>query len=156
MKIKPIRMNEKNFREYGLYLNPASVEKNANEDYAYLRELALLETGKVSIGYLTAFMHDNMYTSLERHKDTPEMLVVLSGSGVILFAKSGDDTNNGLIALQVQAGDAFIMLPSTWHGLVLPTDCHRVDMLIGFKQGTEDRDIEISELSEKVEFDFNH
>ncbi len=153
MKIKPIRMNKKSFSEYGRYLNPASIKQNDGEDYVYLRELALLDASKTSIGHLTAFKHDNVYTSLERHKDTHEMMVVLSGRGTILFAKPGDDPNNGLVALKVQVNDAFIMLPSTWHGLILPMDCHRVDMLVVFKQGTEDNDIVIKELTEYVEFE---
>jgi hypothetical protein len=68
----------------------------------------------------------------------------------MLFAKPGDDPNVGLTAFHFKAGDAFIMLPSTWHGLALPIGCEQVEMLIGFNYGTEDNDIDISRLANNV------
>lgn len=150
MKIKPERMNSEIFTGYGQYINGTNMKKNNNDDYIYLRELGIFEDKEISIGYLTAYKRDGVFKSMERHKYTQEMLVVLSGSGTMLFAKPSDDPNDGIVALQVRAGDAFIMLPATWHGLILPEDCESVDLLVVFKRGTEDNDIEMKNLNEEV------
>lgn len=153
MEIKTMRMNKKNFVDYGTFIEKANTTQS-DEDYTYTRDIVHLKMKTSSIGYLTVYPHEPIYTSLERHKNTSEMLVVLSGQGTILFGKPGDDPNEGLMALRVEAGDTFIMLPSTWHGLITPSECERVDILVMFEKDTEDMDMDVQALREKVMLDF--
>lgn len=151
MKINSTRMTVENFTDYGHFIERPEPMLEGKNDYAYTRDLADMELKTASVGYLTAYVHDSVYDSLERHKATSEMLVILSGGGTILFAKPGDDPNNGFTALEVEQGDAFVMSPSTWHGLITPMNCDTVDILVVFKKNTEDNDIDIKKLDETVE-----
>lgn len=149
MKINTTRMNEKNFAEYGTYIvKPSRVD--IKEAYTYTRDMAHLKLKTSSVGYLSVYPREPRYTSVERHKCTSEMLVVLKGQGTILFSKPGDDPNEGLSAFYVKEGDAFIMHPSTWHGLITPLECDSVDLLVMFEKDTEDLDMDVQKLREEV------
>jgi ureidoglycolate hydrolase len=153
MKIKSTRMTKENFADYGRFISRHNQTREAGNDYAYTGNLAHIDLDTATVGHLTAYAHAPKYDSLERHKDTAEMLVILSGGGTILFAKPGDDSNDGLVALEVKKGDTIVMKPSTWHGLMTPINCDSVDIIVVFKKGTEDNDLIFQDLDEAVEIE---
>lgn len=153
MKIKTKQMNTNNFSSYGSYLEKGDRSGTGNSNYTYFRDVSHLEYGQFSFGLLESYSQDKVFSCLERHSQTEEIMVIRSGSGVIVFAQAGDNPNNKPIALQVNPGDVFAIFPGTWHGLVSTTNCSKVEALVIFKTGTEDNDVDFRELDEKIEIE---
>jgi len=151
MKIKAKPMIDENFSEYGQLIRQPERVREAGDSHAYVGNLVHLKANEITVGYLTAYAHDPFYETLEQHKDTAEMLVILSGQGAIPFAKPGDDANDGLTALHVKQGDTILMKPAVWHGLITPVDCESVDLLVVFKVGTEENDLHFEDLENTLE-----
>jgi mannose-6-phosphate isomerase-like protein (cupin superfamily) len=58
------------------------------------------------------------FCSVDRHKRSPEILVVLAGQAIVCLAPAQEIKNNtlhGLRAVRIQWGDAFIIELGAWH-----------------------------------------
>ncbi len=91
---------------------------------------------------------------LERHLATPEILVALDAGAVVCVAPPGADPAScrpsDIRALPLRQGQALWMDRGVWHWLPFPVRAGQVTMLLIFREGTGDRDIEFRELAEPV------
>jgi ureidoglycolate hydrolase len=89
---------------------------------------------------------------LERHLATPEILVALDGDVIVCAAAPAIDPAScgptEIRALSLRQGQALWMEQGTWHWLPFPTLKTKVNMLLIFREGTGDHDIEFRELAQ--------
>lgn len=148
MKLKTI--TEQDFSEYGTLLSSPNDDVTRTDELQYWRGISTCTMGKMTSGLLKVFPREPVISELERHIQTNEIVTVLSGSGIMGFAKPGDTPEDSLKFFQVRQGDSFSMFPGTWHSLILPENDGNVELLILFKEGTEDSDLDFRKLSEPL------
>ena len=155
--IKPIELTPENFKGYGHVLNKTAGEPLAkNEEFTYWSKVAQFNMGpNLSTGLLFAHKRPPVIKSLERHTNTPEILVATEGESVICFAKPSEkgDEIKDIQAFRIRQGDGIVMHAGTWHWVGFPTESAKSTLLVIFASDTESDDLEIKDLPEQVEVD---
>ncbi len=128
------------------------------DDYTYHQVLSPGELGEGSImAELVCRNRPLVLRTLERHLDTPEILCAMDGDVIVCAAAPGVDparcTSAGVRAFLVRRGQALWMDTGTWHWLPFPLGAEPVTMLLVFREGTGDRDIEFRDLEQPIAID---
>ena len=157
MTIKPLELTAESFKEFGSVLSSEVGAPAAdNDEIKYWGKLSQFSLGSdVSTGIMYVKKRQPVLESFERHLQTPEMLVALEGDSVVCFAKKspyGSDEIGEVKAFYIKQGDAFVMSPGTWHWAGYPKN-DAAKFLVVFKYGTEEKDLEVKNVSEKVTVD---
>jgi hypothetical protein len=91
---------------------------------------------------------------LERHLATPEILAALDGDVIVCAAAPGVDPARckpaEIRAFTLRRGQALWMDKGTWHWLPFPIRTPQVNLLLIFREGTGDDDIEFRELAQPL------
>ena len=140
-------LTNQDFSEYGLVLSIPNDNETKTDELQYWRGISTCSMGRMTTGLLRVNPRKPVINELERHLETPEIVTILEGSGIMYFAKPCDTPEKSLSGFKVYQGDSFLMLPGTWHSLILPENDKDVKLLILFKEGTEDLDLDIRQLS---------
>jgi ureidoglycolate hydrolase len=152
-EIRPVRLTAATFKDYGCVLSETLQDPMSdNNDFKYWGKLNKLETGPVvSSGLLQGYQRE-MVKSMERHLNTPEIMVALKGKSVICVAKPSKNSNEieGVRAFLLEQGDAFALHKGTWHYVPFATTDVGCKFLILFADQTEERDLKVKDLPEKV------
>jgi ureidoglycolate hydrolase len=125
------------------------------DDYSYHQVLGPEEFGESGImAELICRKRALVLRTLERHLDTPEILAAMDGDVIVCAAAPGVDparcTSTGVRAFMVRQGQALWMEKGTWHWLPFPVQAARVTMLLIFREGTGDHDIEFRDLEQPI------
>jgi ureidoglycolate hydrolase len=125
------------------------------QDYSYHQVLGPGELGESGImAELICRKRPLVLGTLERHLATPEILAALDGDVIVCAAAPGVDPAHcapaDIRALMLRQGQAMWMDRGTWHWLPFPTRTAQVTVLLIFREGTGDRDIELRELAQPV------
>ena len=131
------------------------MEPMANDsEITYWGKVSQLKMGDVvSTGVLYTHKREPVIKCLERHVNTPEVLVALEGDSVICFGKpsrEGQVGIDGLQAFYIKQGDAFAMHAGTWHWAAVPVKGELSKFLVLFALGTEANDLEVRDLAENL------
>ena len=123
------------------------------DDYSYHQVLDPGELGEGGImAELICRKRPLLLRTLERHVDSPEILAAMDGDVVVCAAAPGVDpsrcTSAGIRAFLVRRGQSLWMDKGTWHWLPFPVREEQVTMLLIFREGTGDCDIEFRDLEE--------
>jgi len=148
MVIKSLTNQE--FSEYGSVLSIPNLNETKTDELTYWKGISTCEMGHMTTGLLRVNPRKPIIKELERHNNTTEIVSVLSGSGIMYFAKPDESPEKSVQAFQVKQGESFSMFPGTWHSLIIPENNKNVDLLILFKEGTEDSDLDFRQLSEPL------
>ncbi len=127
----------------------------ANKEITYWDKVSELQMGRTtSTGILEIYRREKIVTQMERHKNSPEIMIGIEGDSVVLFGKPGGRAGEDLAAFVIRQGEAVAMHEGTWHWSPFPLDdIGRI--LVIFKSGTPDDDLEICPLAESVKIDFS-
>jgi ureidoglycolate hydrolase len=125
------------------------------QDYSYHQVLGPGELGESGImAELICRKRPLVLGTLERHLATPEILAALDGDVIVCAAAPGVEPAHcapaDIRALMLRQGQAMWMDRGTWHWLPFPTRTAQVTVLLIFREGTGDRDIEFRELAQPV------
>lgn len=154
MIIKTEVLNEKSFREYGQILSEKAGEPMADDDIiSYWGKVANIKFDKnISTGVLFGHKRLMATKNLERHIETPEVLVALSGDAVICVAvpSKQEDEPDKIKAFYIKQGDAISLYRGIWHWTPFPVDSEQCKFLVMFNNDTESKDLYIKNLSEDI------
>lgn len=125
--IKPVELTFENFKAYGIVLSSVNNEPMAdNEEFKYWSKVSLLKMHEVvSSGMLFGLKREPLIKKLERHVNTPEVLVALQGDSVICVTEpspKGSTAIDGIQAFYIKQGDAIAMNPGVWHWIPIPVN----------------------------------
>ncbi len=109
--------------------------------------------GPVSAGMLFGHPRRMATNKLERHLNTPEVLVALEGDAAVCVGEPGEPDR--LSAFIVRQGEAVALFKGTWHWTPFPTGERDCRFLVLFHAGTERDDLEIRELPEEIFLSLN-
>jgi len=151
IEIQPLTIEK--FKRYGqVVMPPETAEPTiANDDLTYWKQQALVKIkGDIEIGVLKVKKHEMMFNEMEKHNETPEMLIGLDGDFVVPVAPPSEDIPSleQIEAFHVKHGQAIIMDTDCWHGGPKPLDKNEVTILVIFKDNTSQNDLVLKELRE--------
>lgn len=155
IELKPIELTAGNFKDYGYVIGKGRENPMAdNEEFKYWGKVSQLKMGDtVSTGVLIGHRRNPIIVKLERHVNTPEVLIALDGDSVICVAKpssKGTDKIEGVQVFLVKQGDAFVMYEGTWHWIPVPVRSEDCKFLVVFASGTEDNDLVVKDLQDEI------
>lgn len=153
-EFKAYDLSAESFEGYGYVISQQYGEPLAdNEAFTYWDKIAELEIETpISTGIVEGHQEDFTVNVVERHVETPEILVALSGDFVALLGKPDNSTGEvkELKAFYVKQGEAIALSKGTWHSPPIAVE-ERCKALVIFKSGTPDNDLEEVELEEEAE-----
>jgi len=154
MLIEQVDLNTEAFKPYGYIVSQPVEEPMADDEViTYWGRIAQTDIkNPVSFGLLHGHRRPLETNKLERHLDTPEVLVALRNDAVIICGKpSIGDSVDELKAFRVKQGNALCLYSRTWHWTPFPLEGEECTFLVMFAGGTEDCDLEIKKLPHEVE-----
>jgi ureidoglycolate lyase len=105
--------------------------------------------GSVSVGVLRAVKRGFDFHEMERHVETPEMLVAVQGDVLVPVAPANHPADAPAAeeteVFHLRQGEALIMNTGVWHWLPFPLQGEAV-LLVVFKEGTPDNDFTLYDL----------
>jgi len=157
MKYKTINTTYENFSKYGYFIDEKAKESLAdNINFTYWDKIAEFELGPVvSAGIVVGHENGGIVETIERHKNTAEILVGLKGDSVVLLSQPNNKANevSELQAFIIKEGDTVVLYPGTWHSAPIPIE-DICKLLVLFNTNTPDQDLEEIELND-VYIDLN-
>ena len=108
------------------------------------------------VGFLTVQRRQRTFDQIERHVDTPELLVVLDGAVDIPCAPptpgASAPSPQDVRVYRVPAGAAVCFPTGGWHWAPFPVDRDEVRIVVVLKNNTSQDDLEIVDLAETLTF----
>jgi ureidoglycolate lyase len=150
MRLQPEQVTIANFRPYGTVVCiPEDREPTASSDVIdYWSGLACLPAGEpIEVGIATVWSRTEGFREMERHLQTPELLVPLDNGMVIPIAPAGDvpDPAN-LRAFVIRPDTAVLLDPGVWHWVPYPLG-NSTSFLVIFRRDTGKNDLEVKPLA---------
>ncbi|NCO39295.1 MAG: hypothetical protein COZ06_17915 [Armatimonadetes bacterium CG_4_10_14_3_um_filter_66_18] len=165
MKKRVRSITAANFTPFGQYLSfppPKSTKPTiaVPKVIDYWKQQAVFDSSmKIEIGALTVYDREHAFCEIERHRRTPELLVILDAEVAIPCApphkpmRKGDvPASTDIEVFKVPAGSAVLFPVGGWHWAPYPTTTKKVNILVVFRDNTSQDDLEIVELAEEVTF----
>lgn len=150
---KPI--TEDNFKKFGKVVKSPKGEPTAQAaDFKFWSDIANYEIdGSTEIGICTVYKQPkNIINGMERHLETPEILIPIDAPFVLPLLKEGE-TEEQSKAFQVDIGEAVIIDKAVWHGACLPVGKEESSYFVIFRKGTPNEDVYKKEIKE-IELQF--
>lgn len=152
----PVELSEKEFDRFGKILSGSDKEASCDDkDITYIQRIYASQMESLSTGLMTCKKREFILTKMEKHDNTPEIMVNLGGDAVLVLAEKDYNlkANNSskIQAFWIKKGDAYVIYPGVWHFASYPIEKESVDYLIIFKDGTENIDMVNGELAEPLE-----
>jgi len=151
MEIRTVDLSEQSLKGIGHLLTPAkwvSPEPDAEHSYVDTVDDLKLEA-PCSAGVVECRPRPKTLRRLERHLHTREALVALEGEAIACLAppQQGSAAGlDGIVAVRVRSGQAFILEEGAWHGIPFPAGKKPARFLVIFRSGTGRNDLEFHEL----------
>ena len=119
-----------------------------NDEFSYESLSDNIDVGNPSsAGFLLCSQRAMILSKMERHTETMEILVSLSGDSVLCLALPGDDpAESTLRAVHFPQGKALAMHSGTWHWIPYALQDEPSRCLVLFKGRTGANDLQIKEL----------
>lgn len=156
--MKPIELTKELFQPYGQILKvcPPETKSSEDQDCAYWSKVTQFKLSEdVSTGILVGKKREPVYTKMERHFHTPEMIVALDADAVLFVALPDDEKEKpeGIKMFSLKKGQGVVLNRGTWHFAPYPVDADGVSCLIVFKNNTETEDLYFADLDAPVEIE---
>lgn len=163
MEIKIKYPTPENFIKFGSLVVPSFKNPPAvsSEVFNYYHDVADISSlgNEGCVGYLEVkrdFNRKFVLGKLERHKNTLEAFIPLSGIGFICLAPATPDRSfpdlNSIEAFWIDGSVSFFLNEGVWHWLPFPITSE-LNFILLLKKPTVKEDIEIVDLPEKMKID---
>ncbi|KFZ22180.1 ureidoglycolate lyase [Thermotoga neapolitana] len=142
------------FKPYGSVIDPEKLEPKMKEDiFTFWDGLAEMKVdGILTVGFLEVYERSKEFSKMERHIRTKEIFFVIDNSVIALVGKPTPDQDfpdpETVRAFLVKPGQGVLLKEGTWHWIPYPL-AKKARLLVLFKKGTPDEDLEIKDLLEK-------
>jgi hypothetical protein len=151
MEIRTVDLSEAALKGIGILLTPAKrVAPEPGAEHSYFDTVDDLQLGApCSAGVVEGRPRPKTLRRMERHLHTREALVALEGEAIVCLAppqEPGAAGLEGIVALRVKSGQAFILEVGTWHGSPFPVGRKPARLLVIFRSGTGRSDLEFHDL----------
>ena len=151
MEIRTVDLSEQALKGIGQMLTPAKwVAPEPGAQHSYIDTIADLQLGApCSAGVVECRPRPKTLLRLERHLHTREVLVALEGDAIACLAppqQSSAAGLDGIVAVRVKSGQAFILEVGAWHGIPFPVGKKPARLLVIFRSGTGRNDLELLDL----------
>ena len=143
MAIESIRITAENFSRYGSVVTAPSANPTSEAaDYKFWSDLADFHiNGETEIGICTVYRQPaTTLTGMERHSDTPEILIPIDAPFVVPLLLP-EDAPDAIKAFRVEPGEVVIIAAGVWHGACLPVSVPESSCFVIFKRGTPHTDV---------------
>ena len=103
-------------------------------------------------GLLNCRSREKKVIKMECHKESSEVLFPLQGDSILTVAGAADDLSGsgGIKAFRLPAGKAIVMKPGTWHWIPFPEKNEDAQILVLFKDGTGNDDLNLRDLAKPL------
>jgi len=149
-----MRLTEENLKGFGRLISSGAIAANIDEpEFAFSADIAQFTIqGKTTTGILTGKKRPLALEKFERHLRTPEILVALENDSLIAMAKPSETVPEPqhIHLFHVKQGEAFLIVPGTWHWVPFPVDAETCRLLVLFRENTGSEDGGVIEFAEKV------
>jgi len=151
MEIRTKDLSEEALKGIGLLLTPAKrVAPEPDAETSYFDTVEDLGLGApCSSGVVECRPRPKTLYRMERHLHTREVLVALEGEAIACLAppqEPGATGLEGMVAVRVKTGQAFILEKGAWHGSPFPVGKNPARLLVIFRSGTGRTDLEFRDL----------
>lgn len=153
--IKSRSITEDNFKKFGKVVKSPKGDPTAQAaDFKFWSDIANYEIdGSTEIGICTVFKQPkNNIEGMERHLNTPEILIPIDAPFVLPLLKDGE-TEEQTEAFQVDIGEAVVIDKAVWHGACLPVGKDESSYFVIFRKGTPNEDVYKKDIKE-IELQF--
>lgn len=143
MKIKIGEATTESFRKFGsVFKAPRGTPLAVSNLFRYWSDVARYTIeGETEIGWCTVFQQSAMMVSgLERHLQTPELLIPVDAPFVLPVLKDGDPAEK-LEAFRVEVGEAVVIGDGVWHAPCIPVGKKESSYFVIFRRGTPSEDV---------------
>lgn len=143
MVVKARSANKENFNKFGAVVRLYSNEPTSYDTtYKFWSNIAdYFIDGKTEIGICTVYKQSiNEIKGVERHLETPEILIPIDAPFVLPLLLEGESENT-LEAFEVNIGEAVIINQAVWHGACLPVGKEEASYFVIFKLNTSNQDV---------------
>ena len=150
MEIKAKKITKDNFAKFGKVVKAPSTEPTAQaDDFKFWSDIANYEIeGSTEIGICTVYKQPaNIINGMERHLNTPEILIPIDAPFVLPLLKDGENEELAESFL-VDIGEVVVIDKAVWHGACLPINKEESSYFVIFKKGTPYDDVYKKEISE--------
>jgi hypothetical protein len=151
VEIRAVDLSEEALKGIGVLLTPAKrvkPEPDAETSYFDTVDDLGLEA-PCSSGVVEGRPRPKTLCRMERHLHTREALVALEGEAIACLAppqEPGAAGFEGLVAVRVKTGQAFVLEKGAWHGSPFPVGRKPARLLVIFRSGTGRTDLEFRDL----------
>ena len=151
MEIRTLDISEQALKGIGQMLTPAKwLAPEPGAQHSYIDTVADLQLGApCSAGVVQCRPRPKTLLRLERHLHSREALVALEGEAIVCLAPPQQRSAAGLegiVAVRVKSGQAFILETGAWHGIPFPVGKKPARFLVIFRSGTGRNDLELRDL----------
>ena len=151
MEIKTVDLSEQALKGIGILITPAKrVAPEPDAETSYFDTVDDLGLGApCSSGVVQCRPRPKTLYRMERHLHTREALVALEGESIACLAppqEPGAAGLEGIVAVRVKTGQAFILEVGAWHGSPFPVGRKPARLLVIFRSGTGRSDLEFHDL----------
>jgi hypothetical protein len=156
MVLSAIALGPEAMRGIGTALTPAA-GASPGEGAEFSFEIVSPELGLAAplcAGRLECSPRRMRLTRLERHLRTPEILSAVEGDSIVCVAPPQEPVSGrleGLRAVLVRKGEAFVLATGAWHWIPFPLGDDPTRFMVIFRAGTGDDDLGFCELAEAVD-----
>lgn len=141
MMVPVTRVSVESFAAFGsVVLKPEGTPTSEGPTYRFWSDLAHYDCGgETEIGICMASgAADTEFRSLERHLDTPEILIPIDAPFALPLMLEGSDTPGAFL---VDIGEAVVIDRGVWHGACIPIGQGRSSYFVVFRRGTPHTDV---------------
>ena len=151
MEIRTVDLSEQALKGIGQLLTPAKrVAPEPDAEHSYFDTVADLQLGApCSAGVVECRPRPKTLRRMERHLHTREALVALEGEVIACLAppQQGSAAGlDGIVAVRVKTGQAFILEQGAWHGSPFPVGRKPARLQVIFRSGTGRSGLEFHDL----------
>ena len=146
-------LSQEVFSPYGSVLDAGGMEPKMREDvFTFWDGLAEMEArGKLTVALLEVVKRPPEFSKLERHVKTEEVFFAIDGPVIVLVGTPtpGRDLPkpDTVKAFRLEPGKGVHLKVGAWHWILFPLQ-PRARLLVLFRKGTPDEDLEIKDLHE--------
>jgi len=147
MNIKSQPITSENFRRFGKIVSlPQQKPTSEDKTYKFWSDIANYHIeGKTEIGLCTVYKQEPMTVdSLEKHNDTPEILISTNASFILPLQIETDDSPE---AFTVKPGEAVVIDSGVWHGACIPIRASECTYFVIFKHDTPNTDVYFKDIN---------
>lgn len=143
MNVKIQKATPESFGRFGKVVSAPTAAPTAEaEEFKFWSDIAHYQIqGETEIGLCTVYAQPKMAVSgVERHLQTPEILIPIDAPFVLPVLLEGDSEEN-LVAFKVDLGEAAVINEGVWHGACLPVGKAESTYFVIFRRGTPHEDV---------------